>query len=276
MPPEDDPPSVLDEALDRLYAVPPDDFVRVRKELAAELKERGEKIAAKRVLEAKKPTRATWALNQVARRAPELLSEYVEARAAAQEAQSGSDSDGLRASLERYRKSAAEVVGAAEEAMRGAGAAPSPQERRQITESLDAAGTDTSFLRARLLGGRLEKRAVVVDPLAALGSKAPAAAPRVEKEHAEEEAQAKAKAQAEAEAQAEAKAQAEAQARAEARAREVNVAAREVASLEAAVEDARAKRREADARAKAAGKAVEEAEAKLEAARGKLRALREG
>src|SRR5947209_2544647 len=100
--------ALADDALERLYAAPLEEFMRVRKELVAELKAAGEAAAARRVAEAKKPPRTTWALNQAVRREPDRARAFVEARARAAEAQRGAgDADELRAALDAYRKSVA-------------------------------------------------------------------------------------------------------------------------------------------------------------------------
>ena len=58
----------LDEALDHLYGVDPEDFVAERKRLARELKDAGDAASADAVAKTRKPTVAAWALNQLARK----------------------------------------------------------------------------------------------------------------------------------------------------------------------------------------------------------------
>jgi hypothetical protein len=263
MPPDKEPdapePSALAEALDRLYAVPLADFMRTRKELAAELKARGEKVAARRVTEAQKPTRPTWALNQVARVAPELLSAFVEARATAQAAQAGSDPSALRAALDAHKQSLGAILQRGGEILREGGGQAGPSDRRQMIESLEAAGTDTSFLRARLLGGCLEKRAAAVDPLAALSAAAEAVDPADEERAAQQAAAARERAE---------------EARRD-REKAIEEAEQEVRTLEAAARKARDRVGEAEATARTAARDAKEATARLVAAEARLRDLRE-
>ena len=53
-----------------LYGLPLEEFTSARNELARELKRAGKKEAADEVGALRKPTRSTWAVNQVARRRP--------------------------------------------------------------------------------------------------------------------------------------------------------------------------------------------------------------
>jgi hypothetical protein len=57
-----------EEALDRLYAAPIDEFTATRNAVAADLKKAGEEDAATTVKALKKPNLAAWAVNQVVRR----------------------------------------------------------------------------------------------------------------------------------------------------------------------------------------------------------------
>ena len=59
--------------LDRLHATPLEDFIRTRKELAAELKARGDAEGARALAAVKKPSVTAWALNQVALKEPDAL-----------------------------------------------------------------------------------------------------------------------------------------------------------------------------------------------------------
>ena len=56
-----------DAALQRLYAVPPEEFVAVRNALAKELVQAGNRKTAEEVKSLRKPTVVVWALNRVAR-----------------------------------------------------------------------------------------------------------------------------------------------------------------------------------------------------------------
>jgi hypothetical protein len=62
-----------------LYGLPLDEFTSARNELARELKRAGKKEAADEIGALRKPTRSTWAVNQVARRRPQETRALVKA-----------------------------------------------------------------------------------------------------------------------------------------------------------------------------------------------------
>ncbi|GAA2070456.1 hypothetical protein [Actinomadura alba] len=63
----------LTAAADELYGVPPEEFVETRKRLAAEAKEAGDRELVKRIGALRRPTMSAWAINQLARSAPDEL-----------------------------------------------------------------------------------------------------------------------------------------------------------------------------------------------------------
>lgn len=107
----------MDEA-DRLYAVPPEEFVAARNALAKELRSAGRRADAAVVAKLRRPTPAAWALDQVARTAPDLLEAALAAGAALREASdavaAGGSAD-LRTATAEERAAATEVVRAAAE-----------------------------------------------------------------------------------------------------------------------------------------------------------------
>ncbi len=60
-------PDALGEAMQRLYAVEPDEFMALRKSVVAEVKASGDAATAKEIGQLRKPSLAAWALNIVAR-----------------------------------------------------------------------------------------------------------------------------------------------------------------------------------------------------------------
>jgi hypothetical protein len=68
----------LEHALDELYRVDPSEFVALRKRLAAGLRGAGNMAATAEVRAARRPSTSAWALNQLARRRPELIEEWLE------------------------------------------------------------------------------------------------------------------------------------------------------------------------------------------------------
>jgi hypothetical protein len=69
----------LPDEASELFAAAPDNFVALRDSLAKELDHEGRKDDARAVKALRKPTLATWATNQVARRKPDLVKKLLEA-----------------------------------------------------------------------------------------------------------------------------------------------------------------------------------------------------
>ncbi len=90
----------VDRAAEQLYALPPERFVTVRNGIADRLRAAGCEAEADAVRRLKRPTRAAWALNQVARARPEVIEALLDASAAARTAGNQGDrhhGDGQRA-----------------------------------------------------------------------------------------------------------------------------------------------------------------------------------
>jgi hypothetical protein len=150
----------LDDALDALYGVPPGEFVAVRKQLAGELRSAGDKDAAKELAKARRPTTAAWALNQLARRSPELIEELIErsdeVRVVQSKASSGA-ADELR-SVSAARREA--LTAAADAAVTVAGdVTANPEAHRDaMAATLESASVDET-LGTALREGRLVREA---------------------------------------------------------------------------------------------------------------------
>jgi hypothetical protein len=100
----------LDEALDELYGVDPDEFVAERKRLARELKDAGDPAAADAVAKTRKPTVAAWALNQLARKQRRDVDLLLDAGHRLRQAQEGVVGGGDRASFEQAQKTEREAL----------------------------------------------------------------------------------------------------------------------------------------------------------------------
>ncbi len=160
---------VVGAALDRLHASPLDAFVNLRRELALELRKGGDAAASRLVATAPKPSRTAWALNQVARRRPEVLTAVIEARAVAVAAQKARDPSLVRVTARAYRERVAAAVQAASEILGETGSQLTATQGRRIGATLQAlAGAEDAHERARLLGGRLVADVDVDDPFAGL------------------------------------------------------------------------------------------------------------
>lgn len=147
----------LEDALDELYSVRPEEFVLVRARLARELSAAGDSDAAADVKRRRRPHLAAWACNQLARSDPDgvasLFSVTGELAAAQQQAIAGGDADELRAATRHRQEQLDALVDAAVGLL--AGHAPKPaQYRDNIAATLDAASLDDAASRD-LRAGRL-------------------------------------------------------------------------------------------------------------------------
>jgi hypothetical protein len=75
---------LLARARAELYAAEPDDFMRLRAELADAAKADGQAAVAKQIAAQRKPTKAAWTLNQLSRRQPDAAQRLAELAAALQ------------------------------------------------------------------------------------------------------------------------------------------------------------------------------------------------
>ncbi len=159
--------SALNGALDELYAAPFDRFMALRSELAGRLRAAGDAPAARQIANASKPTRSAWALNQVARRRPELLAAIVSTREAAAGAQKSGDSSEIRDGARRYRDAVGEAVRAVGSILAADQVPFSAAQARRVGETLQALATDEAE-RAKLTAGRLVRDVAVEDPFAGI------------------------------------------------------------------------------------------------------------
>ncbi len=155
--------AALNAALDELYAAPFDSFVSLRRELSVRLRGSGDPSAARQVAQAAKPTRTAWALNQVARKHPDVIAAIVHAREAAAKAQKAGDAQAIRDGVRHYRETVGDAVRAVRSILAADGVALSPAQARRLGETVQALSTDESE-RRRLASGRLT-RDVEVDEL---------------------------------------------------------------------------------------------------------------
>ena len=92
----------VDAAADLVYGLPLDEFTAARNAAAKELREQGLSGEAEQVKSLPKPTVAAWAVNRVTRSHHADLDEFLEAAAAAREAQLGGRGD-TREAIKRQR-----------------------------------------------------------------------------------------------------------------------------------------------------------------------------
>ncbi len=140
------------DAIDRLFAVRPADFVKERNAVAKALKAAGERDSAARALKLPRPTPSVWAVNQLARHMPALVRRLVEATARLQAGGEGSYADALaghRDVLKTLREKAEEILEASQ--MR-----PTLDVLTRVVHDLRAGVLDAES-RPLIEGGRLER-----------------------------------------------------------------------------------------------------------------------
>jgi hypothetical protein len=135
----------VEEGIDRLYGLPPEEFVAARGELAQRLRGDGDGTAAKRVAALRRPTVAAWAVNQAARRRPDLVRDLIETgerlRQAQRRALSGLRGDALRTAGSDRRIAIDRLVAVAAAALEESDRSPEAH-RDAIAASLQAASID--------------------------------------------------------------------------------------------------------------------------------------
>ena len=67
---------MADDPLGQLYAVAPDEFTALRTRLAADAKQRGDAVAAKRITAARKPTMAAAVVNRLVHEEPQVITAW--------------------------------------------------------------------------------------------------------------------------------------------------------------------------------------------------------
>jgi hypothetical protein len=164
--------TLIDEAADELYGLPPGDFTRARDERAKELRSAGERDAATAVKGLRRPTVAAWALNQLSRRRrkdlEELLSAGVDLRAAQEELLAGGDRSAFQEAAARERDLVANLAAdattlASEAGERGGGL------REKVTETLHAAALDEKTAE-ELRAGRLVREREAIGGFGSMGA----------------------------------------------------------------------------------------------------------
>jgi hypothetical protein len=147
---------------DRLFELPLDEFTAARNELAKRLKQEGDAEAAEQVRGLAKPSVAAWAVNQLARREPELVRSLLNVAARLRSAQERSlkgerAADEVRAAQSEERDIIRRLTRAAEGLLREGGRAASGTTLERVSSILRAAAvSDPSSLRAGRLSGDVE------------------------------------------------------------------------------------------------------------------------
>jgi hypothetical protein len=142
----------LEKEIDRLYAAPADQFTGMRKELAKKLRDQGERAAAMRVEDLRKPTAAASFVNHLARTERMNVRALLAAGERLREAQAkllrGASPTAIHKAADDERKALSALLAAA----RREGA--SEPTLRKVEQTLRAAAIDEDA-RALLQQGRL-------------------------------------------------------------------------------------------------------------------------
>jgi hypothetical protein len=144
----------LDEVADELYAVPPEEFVALRKERQDDAKADGDKPLAKEIGALPKPSAAAWACNLLVREQRTELENLVELGDLLREAQENLAGDQLRGLDVQRRQLVTALTRQARGLAAGQGHPISTAVATQVEETLRAAMADPDAGRA-LLTGRL-------------------------------------------------------------------------------------------------------------------------
>ena len=180
----------LDRSIDDLYALDLESFTAQRDALAARVKREGDAEAAKKIKALRKPSRAAWAVNQLARDKPDLVRELVELRS---RIKTSTSADALRKLADSRHRVIAELADDARALLRKAGHSGQAETVRRVVATLHAVGASdqTDMIRAGRLTSEVsatgfEELAVETAPTLQPSSKASERARREAEALAEE------------------------------------------------------------------------------------------
>ncbi|MFL6078113.1 MAG: hypothetical protein ACJ73S_32515 [Mycobacteriales bacterium] len=146
----------LGEVADRLYRLPPEDFVTAREEEVKRLRREGQRELAAQVHGLRRPNKAAWLVNLLALDAPERLDALVELGDRMREAQTNLSGPELRDLTQQRRRLVDALVAEALERAEEAGSA-APGSAEEASATLAAALADPEAAEAvrsgRLLSG---------------------------------------------------------------------------------------------------------------------------
>jgi hypothetical protein len=151
----------LDRELDDLYELPLEDWTSARNDLASRLKKAHQSEQAEQVKALRKPTAATWAVNQLARRSEKQVATLLKAgeqlRKAQEQALRGKASAAdVSAAVKEERDAIRELVASARSILEAAGNAATSATLDRISETLRTAAVDKAG-RELLARGRLDE-----------------------------------------------------------------------------------------------------------------------
>jgi hypothetical protein len=158
------PTSSFQDVLQQLYSVPPGQFASSRKEAATRLRSLGAVEDARKVAALRKPSSTLWAINQLARRAPDELKQFLQAGAevagAESEALSGRGGAHYLEAGHELRRKTARLTESAGRLLEAAGISATKVVLRRISAALLAVATGKPQDREALLSGILTEEPV--------------------------------------------------------------------------------------------------------------------
>lgn len=140
------------ERAEDLYALPLDEFISARDELAKRLRDEGDEAGARDVKALRKPSLPAWAVNQLARAEAEDVRRLFELR---DEIAGASGAAELRRLTEQRRRVLAGLLARAEEVLVTAGHSAAAATTDAISKTLQAGGSDEE--RALIESGTLDR-----------------------------------------------------------------------------------------------------------------------
>jgi hypothetical protein len=143
----------VEDEIDPLFSGPLGNFTEARNALAQRLTAEGDRAAAARVKQLRKPTVTAWAVNQLAHHHRDRLDELLEATDRLRDA---SNASALRAATKERTKLISSLLDIASQILEDAGNAAGAAQLDRITQTL-LAGTSTDEYRDELIQGRLTK-----------------------------------------------------------------------------------------------------------------------
>ena len=184
---ESDP--TADERVDRLYALPLDEFTAERNALAKELRKEGDRERAETTKALKKPSVEAWTVNQLARQHRDEVARLVELGEEQPDVLASGDRDRLRQAMGDVRGTLTSLANHAERILGGSDRKPTPALLERVTRMLqNAAATDEG--RAALRQARFTVEAEPADlPDVELPAPKPAATKARPAEKTEREAE---------------------------------------------------------------------------------------
>jgi hypothetical protein len=159
--------------IDRLYALPLDEFTAERDSLAKRLRKDGDREAADAVKALKKPSVAAWAVNQVRRDRPDDVRRLLDVTEELHRVYAGIASAGARERLGEAASMQRELIGSlvrcAGELLDAGGHGSGEATLTKVADTLRAAALDEE-LREQIAAGRVakERRAAGLGPLASM------------------------------------------------------------------------------------------------------------